>query len=178
MKRKCKHDKQFKKGRIPWNKGKKGLQTSWLKGKKGYKPKHSIEEYNKNNPPWNKGLRGIQRGKNAPNWKGGLTKLSVAIRGQIDIIKLMAKRKKIDDYTCQICGKRGGDLETDHFPVSFAEIIKKYNITNIEEALSCKKMLDIENLRTLCKSCHRKTKSFGRPRKRKNDAREAVKGGK
>lgn len=167
----------FKKGCIPWNKGKKGLQRHPFKGKKmGLQPWHNLKGLiGKDKKVWNKGLRGVQRGENAPNWKGGLTKTYRAIRGQIDIINLAAERKKIDNYTCKICGKRGGDLETDHYPLSFAEIVEKYNITNIEEALSCKKLLDIKNLRTLCKPCHRKTKTYGRPRK-KSDARDAVRG--
>ena len=38
-----KHIGQSGKGRSPWNKGKKGLQTAWNKGKKGQSP-------------WSKGL--------------------------------------------------------------------------------------------------------------------------
>ena len=38
---------QFKKGRKPWNKGKKGVQIAWNKGKKGVMP-----------PAWNKGKKG------------------------------------------------------------------------------------------------------------------------
>ena len=56
------------KGRIPWNKGKKGLQTAWNKGKKGSTPnwlgrKHTDEsrrrmsEAAKGQTPWNKGKK-------------------------------------------------------------------------------------------------------------------------
>ena len=78
---------QFEKGRVPWNKGKKGLQVAWNKGKKGYY-KHS-EETKKMLSVIGKGrptsletrkrireaLKGRKRpelsGKNHPMWKGG-----------------------------------------------------------------------------------------------------------
>lgn len=51
-----------------------------------------------------------------------------------------------DDYTCQICKKRGGRLEADHIkPFSrFPEL--RYAI---------------DNGRTLCVSCHSKTDTYG-----------------
>ncbi len=51
-----------------------------------------------------------------------------------------------DNYTCQSCDKRGGDLEAD--------LIKQY-------AFYPDLRLDIDNGRTLCKSCHRKTPTYG-----------------
>lgn len=44
-----------KRGRIPWNKNKKGLQVAWNKGKKN--PKILGNEYRKGLAPWNKGLK-------------------------------------------------------------------------------------------------------------------------
>lgn len=54
-----------------------------------------------------------------------------------------------DDYTCQVCGERGGDLEAHHLE-SYAD--------NVEDRL------DPENGVTLCQACHRafhKAKGFG-----------------
>lgn len=58
--------KYAKKGAIPWNKGKKGLQVSWRKGKKSLYP------------AWNKGIKGthfspqteFKKGMIPHNWKG------------------------------------------------------------------------------------------------------------
>lgn len=51
-----------------------------------------------------------------------------------------------DDYTCQLCGERGGRLNADH--------IKPF-------ALFPKLRLELSNGRTLCESCHRKTPTYG-----------------
>ena len=67
---------------------------------------------------------------------------------------------KRDDYTCQICFKRGGKLEADHI-VPFSYILKKNNITTIEEAIECAELWDINNGRTLCVDCHKKTNTYG-----------------
>lgn len=53
---------------------------------------------------------------------------------------------KRDNFTCQDCGKRGGDLNADHIK-SFAQFPELRT--------------SIENGRTLCVLCHRKTPTFG-----------------
>lgn len=55
-----------------------------------------------------------------------------------------------DDWTCQICGDRGGELNADH--------IKKFaDFPDIR--------FDVDNGRTLCRECHLMTPTFGRGRK-------------
>lgn len=61
-----------------------------------------------------------------------------------------------DDYTCCFCLKRGGDIEADHYPVMFIEIIKKNNISNIIDAINCTELWYAQG-RTLCRKCHEKT---------------------
>jgi 5-methylcytosine-specific restriction endonuclease McrA len=51
-----------------------------------------------------------------------------------------------DNYTCQFCGKRG-DLNADHIKPLY---------TNPELAY------DVNNGRTLCVECHKKTDTWGR----------------
>lgn len=64
---------RFKKGIIPWNKEKKGLQISWNKGNKGLQLYHDITGLK---PGWNKGLKMPQLSKeNHPMWIKDRTKV-------------------------------------------------------------------------------------------------------
>ena len=111
-------------GKDPWNKNKKGLQIAWNRGLK--------------NPLWTK--------ENNPNWKGGVTKENDKIRKSY---KYRKWRKAIflrDNYTCQLCGKRGEYMHADH--------IKPF-------AYYPKLRFELINGRTLCVPCHRKTNTYG-----------------
>lgn len=68
---------------------------------------------------------------------------------------------KRDNYTCQLCKKRGNELNADHFPKRFVDIVRNSKINTIEEAFSLKELWDINNGRTLCYKCHSKTETFG-----------------
>ena len=68
-----------------------------------------------------------------------------------------------DDFTCQECKKRGGDLEAHHVE-DFSKVIKKNNIETVEQALGCNELWKINNGQTLCQECHNKTKK-GTPKK-------------
>lgn len=59
-----------------------------------------------------------------------------------------------DDFTCQICGKRGGYLEADHFPKTFLNILRENNIQSFDDAIMCEELWSLNNGRTLCKNCH------------------------
>ena len=147
-----KHSEATKKkmlGRIPWNKGKKN--TKMIGNTNGFK---------KGLTPWNKGLKGFLMGEKNPMWKGGITPVYMSIRHSFENKTLMKKIKERDNYTCQICGERGKKLHVDHYPISFAQIIKQFNIKSLEEALNCPKMWDENNLRTLCLKCHKLTDTY------------------
>ena len=51
----------FKKCRVPWNKGKKGLMIAWNKGKKfSMESRMRMSLSHKGHVPWNKGKKGVQ----------------------------------------------------------------------------------------------------------------------
>lgn len=59
-----------------------------------------------------------------------------------------------DDYECVRCEEKGY-LEAHH-KIRFTDMIEKYNITTIEEALLCLPLWDANNGETLCVDCHKK----------------------
>lgn len=76
--------------------------------------KRKMSENTKKNP--------IYYGSNNWNWKGGVTSLRQLIR---NCPKMNFWRKSIlqrDNFTCQYCGKRGGDLNVHHL-ISFEFIL-------------------------------------------------------
>ncbi|KKL86819.1 hypothetical protein LCGC14_1940940 [marine sediment metagenome] len=66
-----------------------------------------------------------------------------------------------DDYTCQMCKKRGGTLRADHIK-QFASILIENDVKTFEDALNCVTLWDVRNGRTLCEQCHYKTPTYGR----------------
>lgn len=94
-------------------------------------------------------------GKDSLNWKGGLTTLNKIIR-HCESYNLWREHVFIrDNYTCQICKKRGnGTLHADHIKL-FSSIIKENSITTYEDAKNCEELWSLDNGRTLCLPCHR-----------------------
>jgi len=93
-------------------------------------------------------------GENHYNWKGGVTNFNKEIRNFIKSIAWGDKVFKIDDYTCQMCGIRGGELESHHI-IPLSSIKAKYNIINIEDVKECDILYDVTNGITMCKKCHK-----------------------
>lgn len=95
-------------------------------------------------------------GKNHWNWKGGIHKINYSERCYFNSLgKYRNLRKKVlkrDNYICQNCGKRGGKLHIDH--------IKPWS-------LFPKLRFNLNNLRTLCSDCHRKSDTWGTRSKNK-----------
>lgn len=89
-------------------------------------------------------------GKNHWNWKGGITKEEKRIRKTSKYNNWRFSILKRDNYTCVFCLKRGGDLHVDH--------IKRFS--DYPEL-----RFAIDNGRTLCVECHRKTNTYGGKKK-------------
>jgi len=97
------------------------------------------------------------KGKLNPSWAGG-KKYIRQIRGTDKYALWRLRVFERDDYTCRYCFTRGGKLEVHHYPKSFKQLIKDYNIKTVEEALKCKKLWNLNLGITACKHCHNKTK--------------------
>jgi transcriptional regulator len=103
-------------------------------------------------------LIGRYTGENNPNYKGYNDEKKVA-RG---IFKTFSKRLiRENNFTCSVCGKRGGDLETHHikpFNIIFDEFIRnKYDgnkETLYDQLMSYEEFIDESNLVVLCHDCH------------------------
>lgn len=132
-------------------------------GKMGFKKGNTMR---KGVDPWNKGLTAKQDPRilkhanivdpltgRARNYKGGRKyfthKERLKIASELRQWRNLVFRR--DNYTCQICGARNGNgrrvvLNADHIKsfVNFPEL-----------------RLDIDNGRTLCIDCHRKTDNYG-----------------
>lgn len=78
-------------------------------------------------------------GKNNPNWNNGSTLLRQQKRHSIEYKEWRRKVFERDDFTCQICSKRGIYLEPHHI-----KSWEKYPELRYS----------VENGQTLCKTCH------------------------
>lgn len=92
-------------------------------------------------------IGGWNSGENHPMWKGGVKPENQKLRSSRRYKNWRTKVFRRDDYTCQICGERGGKLEADHIK-SWAKY-KKLRFV-------------VSNGRTLCKDCHKKTPNYKR----------------
>lgn len=164
------------KGCVPWNKGTIGKQVAWNKGKtgtiSGFKGKkspmrgvHRSEEVKRKISLSNIGkkrsdetrkklsesLSGKSKpwmsGEKNPFWKGGVTSMNLLARSSL---KYKLWRKAVferDGYACVFCGVVGGKLNADH--------IKPFSVYKDLR-------FSLENGRTLCHSCHKKTPTYGK----------------
>lgn len=119
---------KFKQGKSSWN---KGLKTGTLSEEHKDKIRQKTL-LNGNKPP-------VYYGEKHPNWVNGNYKQPVKkVRYTEDAVW----RKKVferDNYTCQKCGKRGGNLNAHH-------------IFNYSSHIELR--INIENGITFCKHCH------------------------
>lgn len=163
---------QFQKGIVPWIKGKKHTPASleklsnslqgrkvWNKGRKEVRldvlkkqsdshiGKISGMKGKKGFTPWNKGKKcPYKAGPNNNKWKGGITPINEKIRKSIEYKLWRESVFNRDNYTCIWCLKKGGKINADHIkPFAFYPELR----------------FAIDNGRTLCEECHRKTDTYG-----------------
>lgn len=104
--------------------------------------------------------KGKRTGKSNHMFKG-MAKFTNVARGLFSSISRQYMLKM--NYTCEKCGKRGGDLNTHHIKL-FSIILKEFLVLNknitLEEfsnkILEYKDFIDEDNLILLCKDCHDK----------------------
>ena len=83
------------------------------------------------------------KGEEHYNWRGGITPENMKIRNGIEYRLWREAVFARDNWTCQECGKRGGNLNAHHIK-SFADYHELRT--------------SIENGMTLCERCHNLTK--------------------
>jgi len=96
-------------------------------------------------------MKGRYAGERNHWWKGGITPIHEAIR---ETFEYKLWRKSVferDKYSCVWCKQVGGEIHADH--------IKPF-------ALFPELRFAIDNGRTLCKECHKKTDTYGRKTKK------------
>lgn len=121
------------------------LNNNWLGKKHKEETKNKISKANK--------------GSNHYNWKGGISEENSRIRHSREYKSWRSEVFKRDNYTCQMCGKKGRNLQADH--------IKPF-------ATYRQMRFVLSNGRTLCLGCHHKTDSFGGVVKNKYKGRKAL----
>lgn len=96
---------------------------------------------------------GKGRGSDAPNWRGGVTKIVRIYRRCPQYAEWRLSIFRRDGFRCLNCGVNR-NLEADHIK-TVADIFKEYNIKTSDQMYACKILWDISNGRTLCRKCHR-----------------------
>ena len=136
----------------------RSLITSTLK-RYGCPMRSGGKLFEKGFTPWNKGKQyAAIMGEKNHRWKGGITSLNQKIRHCIEYKNWIRAVFERDNYTCQKCGKRGGNIEADHFPLTFSSIMEDHGIKSYEDAQRCEVLWKIDNGRALCLKCHNRTK--------------------
>lgn len=96
-----------KKGKAPWNKGKKYSASTIEK----------LRASHLGQKAWNKGMIGVVKGRGGdkcPFWKGGISPINALIRMSTENKLWRKSVYERDNYTCQKYGTTGGRLNAHH----------------------------------------------------------------
>lgn len=107
-----------------------------------------------------KSLIGRFTGDKNPNYKG-YNNIKQVARGIFKTISKRLMREK--DYTCQICGRRGGNMETHHikpFSIILDEFINNSYDGNVDtiytQLTNYPDFIDETNMVVVCQDCHKR----------------------
>lgn len=137
------------KGRTPHNKGKhlseeqKQNLSKIFKGKK--MPPRSME--------WCENISKAKRGSGSNFWRGGLTSINFAIRNSREYKLWKIAVHQRDNHKCIWCGRGQWDKKLHKRIKLHADHIKPF-------ALYPELRFAIDNGRTLCEDCHKKTDTY------------------
>ncbi len=127
-----------RKGLVPWNKNKKGLQKAWNKGIRGI-IKATRGSFRKGMIPWNKGKKFLAGPLN-PNWHGGIGRLPYPFKFNKELKEKIRDR---DFYECKNCGM----TEEEHLIV-YGRVLIIHHIDYIKT--NCSEY----NLMAVCLPCN------------------------
>lgn len=98
---------------------------------------------------------GYRSGSKASQWKNGKNALYKNIVRSEKYTEWRNKIYKRDWYTCQLCHEKCNPKNIiAHHIITIKTIVDNFKIENLEQALECDKLWDINNGITLCKKCH------------------------
>lgn len=108
---------------------------------------------------------------NNPNWKNGISNLRRFIMRLPEYIRWRTQIFERDDYTCQECYKRGYKLNAHHIKpfrniyIEFLQLYSQFSPIEDKEtlvrlAITYQPFWNINNGKTLCEECHKKTINF------------------
>lgn len=114
--------------------------------KRGFQIGNTVWLGKKLSPETKDKIRNGRMGDKNWMWKGGVTPINRSIRKSAKWREWRTAVFERDNHTCQICGKRGGEMHPDH--------IKRFS-------LFPDLRFELSNGRTLCRDCHIKTPTYG-----------------
>jgi hypothetical protein len=89
---------------------------------------------------------GDVKGEKSHGWKGGISRVNARLRSTKEYIKWSREVKERDGYKCQWCGLVNKSNHADHIiPFAYFPELR----------------LSLDNGRTLCAKCHRRTETYG-----------------
>jgi 5-methylcytosine-specific restriction endonuclease McrA len=134
-------------GRTPWNKGKTIKDDPRIKKTAQSEATGLTFRGRKHTPETRRKISETAKAKREQHhlWRGGVSDINKKIRNGVEYKLWRDSVFERDKYTCIWCGQKGGKLNADH--------IKPF-------ALFPELRFAIDNGRTLCVECHKKTDTY------------------